>query len=258
MKPLSVTLLLVIALAGCKPARPQEKKQAEGFITVREVQTSSGGGVYVIWADVELNARRVSPGDAIVFACLSQTVTCKKPLVHTQLHLVQLPDDDPQAYKRGTEFSISGTGIGHGKPGVGRTEESYIISSPDGSKAVYFLADYQPDTAASAAQSEGTGSTLRKPDRGVAKSDFQILAMRKHFLAPNMFSPVLTVLNKSSHDLWVYVAWYATDEGVDVARGSCSAVSVRPGTKAEVDCDPPIMDHPSAKIKLGEPELRVN
>jgi hypothetical protein len=118
-------------------------------------------------------------------------------------------------------------------------------------KAVYFLADYQPDTAAIAAPSAATGSTVRNADRGVAKSDFRILAMRKHFLASNMFSPVLTVLNRSTHDLWVYVKWYATDGGVDVARGSCSANSVRPGAKAEIDCDPYVMDHPSATIKLG-------
>lgn len=255
MKQALMTLLLVVLLVTCEHARSQTKKLPEGFITVREVQTSTGGGVYVIWADVEMNGKQVSPGNSIVFGCLSSVRTCKKPSAHTQLHLQQMSDDDPQAYKRETEFCISGTGIGLGKPGIGKTEENYRISGPDGWGAVYFLADYQPDTAANSVPSS---RETRVAQPRVSQSDLKILTVQKHFLASNMFSPVLTVRNVGSHELGINVEWYATDDGVDVARGSCFARSVRPGTKAEVECDPVVMDHPSASVKLGELRVGIN
>ncbi len=234
------TILLV-----CSRYSAGQGTTQHGLITVRQVQTSIGGSVYVLWSDVEMNGKKFSVSDAIVFACLSKTPTCKKPLVDRQFDLHLLAESDPASYKRGTVFSISGTGIGRGKPGIGKIEESYKISDPDGWEAVYFLADYQPDTAAITSAAAHQSST-------VAKSDLQILTVRKHFLTSNMFEPVLTVFNKGGRDLGVNVDWYATDDGVDVARGSCFAHSVRPGTKAELNCGPYVMDHPNAQIKLGE------
>ena len=140
----TATMLLMVSLAATGQTVVQKAS-----ITVHQVQTSTDGGVYVAWADVELDGKKFSP----TLACLSKVSTCKRPLVNSQLHLDSLADDDPEAYAKGTEFSISGTGIGFGTTGIGSVLKSYRISGPNGWHAVYFLADYKPAPATTTAKS---------------------------------------------------------------------------------------------------------
>lgn len=72
------------------------------------------------------------------------------------------------------------------------------------------------------------------------------------------FNPVLVVRNNGRNDLMVFLRWYATDGGVDVEQGNCTAMSVRPGATSEVECGPMVIGHPEAKITLGQPTLHVN
>lgn len=95
---------------------------------------------------------------------------------------------------------------------------------------------------------------------GEAVSQFQILSTQKKFYNPysHSFFVELKVRNNTTHDLRMFLRWYATDGGVDVKQGNCTAMSVRPDTTAEIECCPLVIGHPNAEIKLGEPSLQVN